>query len=102
MNADVFAAIADPTRRRLLDLLARGDSDVGTLAARFNCSLPAVSQHLKKLRNARLVTVKSMGNRRLYRLRAAPLRAVHDWTAGYSAFWAARLDALAAHLEKNP
>jgi DNA-binding transcriptional ArsR family regulator len=102
MSADVFMAIADPTRRRLLDLLARGDSDVGTLAGRFNCSLPAVSQHLKKLRDAKLVTVKAEGNRRLYRLRASPLKAVHDWTTAYQAFWTAKLDALAAHLEKNP
>jgi len=102
MTADVFMAIADPTRRRLLDLLARGDRDVGTLAARFNCSLPAVSQHLKKLRDARLVTVTAAGNRRLYRLRARPLKTVFDWTTAYEAFWAAKLHALAEHLEKNP
>ncbi len=102
MTANVFLAIADPTRRRLLDLLARGDSDVSTLAARFKCSLPAVSQHLRKLRDARLVTVKAQGNRRLYRLRARPLKTVHDWTTAYEAFWAGKLRALAEHLEKNP
>ena len=76
---DVYTAIADPTRRGLLDLLAEGERPVKRLAEPFAMTRPAVSQHLRVLREAGLVTERRVGRERRYRLRAAPLREVDEW-----------------------
>jgi len=101
-HADVFTAIADPTRRRLLDLLGGGQRSVNALAEQFDISLSAVSQHLRLLRQAGLVTVERAGRQRRYHLNPRPLRKVADWIGHYRRFWRAKLDALGEHLEKNP
>jgi len=101
-SSSVFLAIADRTRRRLLDLLATGEKPVGSLAKRFKVTLPAISQHLRVLRDAKLVRERRVGRQRLYRIDPAPLKAVSDWIGLCEHFWAAKLDALGKHLEKNP
>src|SRR5215471_3399207 len=94
----VFRAIGDPTRRRLLDELARGKRSAGDLARRFPSSRPAVARHLRVLRGAGLVRARARGRQRIYELHAAPLRAVQTWLARYEIFWSERLDELAAYL----
>ncbi|MEL7471783.1 MAG: metalloregulator ArsR/SmtB family transcription factor [Planctomycetota bacterium] len=98
-----FQAVADPARRAVLDALRAGERSVNELLARVceavkPMSQPALSQHLRVLREARLVEVRKDGRRRLYGLRAEPLREVADWVATYDAFWEERLDALGGHL----
>jgi DNA-binding transcriptional ArsR family regulator len=102
-NADVFLAIADGTRRRLLDQLGRGgEQSVTRLARRFDTSLSAISQHLRLLREAGLVTVRQSGRERLYQLNAKPLRRVAEWIAFYDRFWQDKLNALGDYLKRNP
>lgn len=101
-NSDVFSVIADPTRRRLLEQLGRGESTVLNLAGPFAMTLSAVSQHLKHLRAVGLVDVRSEGRLRYYRLNARPLKAVADWIGQYERFWTNKLKALHDHLDENP
>ena len=97
---DVYGAIADPTRRRLLDLLGKGERSAGELAARFDMSWPAVSQHLRVLRRAKLVRERREGRSRLYALDAAPLaEACQPWIDEKVAFWRSRLNRLKRYLE---
>jgi len=102
-TVDVFAAIADPTRRRLLDALRGGERSVGSLAAPFGdaMSRPAVSQHLRVLRRAGLVAERRVGRERRYRLQAAPLAEVADWVGHYERFWADKLAALGRLLDEE-
>jgi DNA-binding transcriptional ArsR family regulator len=101
-TADVFRAISDPTRRALLDLLRAGERNVSELAAEFDVSLPAVSQHLKVLRDSRLVRERRGGRQRYYRLDPQPLREVAEWIADYERFWLEKLDALDDYLKRTP
>jgi len=101
-TADVFRAIADPTRRGLLDRLLIGEQPMTHLASSFEMSLPAVSQHLRVLRQVGLVSEHRAGRQRLYRVNAGPLREVADWVAHYEQFWNGKLDALERHLKENP
>jgi DNA-binding transcriptional ArsR family regulator len=94
-----FDVLAEPNRRQILDLLLEADRSVGGLVAAMAVSQPAVSKHLRVLRQAGLVEVRIDGQRRIYRVRAEPLRAVDEWLEPYRALWASRLDALAHHLE---
>jgi DNA-binding transcriptional ArsR family regulator len=96
---DVYQAIADPTRRQLLGLLAGAERSVGDLAAPFAMSRPAVSQHLRVLREAGLVAERRAGRQRLYRLQPEPLREVEVWLDHFRGFWRERLDALGAYLD---
>lgn len=98
----VYAAIAHPARRRLLDLLAEGDRPVKALAAPFAMSRPAVSQHLKVLLDAGLVAERRAGRERLYRLRPERLREVHLWLGRYERFWRDHLERLGRYLEEEP
>ena len=99
---DTFRAVSDPTRREILDLLAaRGELPVNAIVDRFAMSQPALSQHLKVLRGAGLVSQRPQGRQRLYRLEARPLRQIHDWVAHYERFWDAKLDALGAYLDAD-
>ncbi len=97
-----FVALAEPHRRRILDLLRGGERPAGELVNELALSQPGVSKHLKVLREAGLVTVRADGKRRLYALRAEPLTEIDAWLAPYRAFWSARLDDLERHLEDNP
>jgi len=97
-QSEVFQAIADPTRRALLDLLREGERPVKSLVEHFAISQPAISQHLRVLRQARLVSERRAGRQRLYRLEGEALAQVADWLAHYEEFWKARLAALGRHL----
>ena len=94
-----FAALADPTRRAILERLARDPASVGELAAPFEISLPAVSRHLKVLERARLIRREKDAQWRRCRLEATPLREATDWLVQYRRFWEQRFDSLAAYLE---
>jgi DNA-binding transcriptional ArsR family regulator len=96
----VFAALADPTRRRLLELLAAGERSAGSLAAEFGISRPGVSRHLRVLREAGLVRSRGEGQRRLYSVDPAPLAEVAEWLRPWRAFWAQRLDALETEVRR--
>lgn len=98
---DVFHAIADPTRRSLLAMVADGERPVNALAQSFQMTRPAISQHLRVLREAGLVTERKVGRERRYRLRAEPLREVRDWIRQYESFWQARFDALGEYLKDD-
>lgn len=95
----VFRAVADPSRRAILDLLADGDRAVMDLLSNFEFSQPALSKHLRILRDAGLVVVNAVGRQRRYALRAEGLRPVADWVAHYKQFWNDRLDALGQLLD---
>jgi DNA-binding transcriptional ArsR family regulator len=100
--SDVFQAIADPTRRRLLDLLSGGEQPVAELARQFPATLSAISQHMRVLREVGLVSVRPAGRERLYRLNADALKEVSDWVGRYQRFWGEKLAALGEQLEKEP
>ena len=97
-----IAALADDTRLHIIELLAEREWSVGELVARFSLSQPAISQHLKVLRDAGLVTVRPQGQRRLYGLDTRPLQELDGWLARYRQMWTSHLDALERHLADNP
>ena len=100
-SADIFQAIADPTRRAILDQLQQGEQPVKQLAEPFAISLPAISQHLHVLCDVGLVTQQRSGRQRIYRLNPAPLKQVSDWVSQYEQFWKTKLDALGDYLEEQ-
>jgi DNA-binding transcriptional ArsR family regulator len=91
--------LAEPHRRRILDVLREGERPVGDLVEALTLSQPAVSKHLRVLRDAGLVAVRADAQRRLYRVRPEPLEELDRWLAPYRALWAGRLDALGRHLD---
>jgi len=95
----MFEVLAEPRRRHILDLLRERERTVGDLVSALGISQPGVSKHLRVLRDAGLVGVRADGQRRLYRLRARPLREIDEWLAPYRAAWRDRLDALETHLD---
>ena len=97
---EVFEVLAEPNRRRILECLRERERPVNDLVDLLRVSQPAVSKHLRVLREAGLVEARVDAQRRLYRLRAGPLREVDDWLAPYRAMWASHLDALESHLEE--
>jgi DNA-binding transcriptional ArsR family regulator len=98
-KTDAFRAIADPTRRAILDRLRAGPANAGTLAADFKSSRPAVSRHLRVLREARLVVDTRIGRERVYAVDPVPLQSVAGWLEGYRGFWQASLTRLKRNLE---
>lgn len=96
-----FEALAEPNRRRILDLLREGERPAGELVEALAISQPGVSKHLKLLREAGLVSVRADGQRRLYRLEREGLAELEAWLAPYRRFWEGRLEALDDHLEKE-
>ena len=98
----MFEVLAEPNRRRILDLLREDERSVGDLVSELAISQPGVSKHLRVLRRAGLVDVRVDAQRRLYRLRPEPLRQVDEWLAPYRAAWADRLDRLERHLDEMP
>jgi DNA-binding transcriptional ArsR family regulator len=97
---DAFLALADPTRRRIIESLADGESAFGELAGQFDMSRPAVSQHLKVLREAGLVAVRKDAQRRIYRLNPEGLGELDRWLDKVKRFWGPRLDDLERALEE--
>lgn len=91
---ETFTVLADPTRRRIVELLATGDMGAGDIHRHFRMTGPAVSQHLKVLRDARLVRVKPEAQRRVYSLDPRGLDELEEWLLGVRKFWNQRLDAL--------
>lgn len=98
---EALAALADPTRREILALLARGERGAGELAGRFPVTRPAISRHLRVLREAGLVRVRAEGQRRVYSLDPRPLTELDAWLAPYRQLWAQRLDALDAEMARG-
>jgi DNA-binding transcriptional ArsR family regulator len=99
-----FAALADPTRRRVIDLLRKRPRRAGELAAEFEMTAPAMSRHLRVLRKSGLVQEEGLeedARVRVYRLRPEPFAALRDWLDQVEAFWADQLDAFKAHAERK-
>jgi DNA-binding transcriptional ArsR family regulator len=95
-----LAALADPTRRQIVEILASGPLSSGAIASRFDITAPAISQHLKTLREARLVRVRADAQRRFYELNLEGVMELSDWVEGIRRFWSKRLDALEGELRK--
>ena len=96
-----FHALADPTRRAVLDLLRHGAQPAGQIAGAFTVSRPAISKHLRQLRKARLVVEHRSGRHRLYQLNAEPLKAVDNWLDHYRNFWQVNLANLKTFVEEE-
>src|SRR6478735_7220269 len=96
-----FTVLAEPNRRRILDELSQGERSVGELVECLSLSQPAVSKHLRVLKEANLVTSRVDKQHRRYRLDAAPLAEIDAWLMPYRRFWASKLDALEAHLDQE-
>lgn len=99
MNA--FEVLADPTRRRIIEMVGRRECSVGELVEGLKMNQPAVSKQLSVLRGHGFVTARIDGKRRLYRMQPEPLAEVDAWLAPYRRFWSSRLDALQSHLERK-
>jgi DNA-binding transcriptional ArsR family regulator len=98
---DALAVIAEPTRRRIVDALRRSESSVGDLVAALEMSQPAVSKHLKVLREAGIVSARTAAQQRIYRLEPGPFRELDAWLAPYRKLWTVHLDALERHLDQK-
>ena len=99
MTEATFQALADPTRRAVLDLLRRGSQPAGQIAEAFPVSRPAISKHLRLLRRAHLVREHREGRHRVYQLNPEPLRSVDSWISQYRDFWTASLNNLKSFVE---
>jgi DNA-binding transcriptional ArsR family regulator len=93
-TADAFNAVAEPRRRRILDVLAGGERPVNDLVAALGLSQPQVSKHLRVLREVGAVDVRESGRQRLYRLNGPALKPIHDWVKAYERTWSERFDEL--------
>jgi DNA-binding transcriptional ArsR family regulator len=98
---DAISVLAEPSRRRILDELRQADSSVGQLVEKLAMSQPAVSKHLKVLREAGFVASRTAAQQRIYSLEAGPFRALDAWLAPYRRLWTRHLDALERHLEES-
>jgi DNA-binding transcriptional ArsR family regulator len=101
MVAATFTVLAEPTRRKILDLLREDERAVGELVDLLDLSQPGVSKHLRVLREAGLVEARADAQRRVYRLRPQPLAEVDGWLSPYRRLWAGRLDSLERHLDEK-
>jgi DNA-binding transcriptional ArsR family regulator len=99
VSVDAFTALAEPTRRRILDQLRRADRSVGELVDTLDISQPTMSKHLKVLREAGLVTARIAAQQRIYRIEVAPFTALDEWLEPYRQLWTTHLDALGKHLD---
>jgi DNA-binding transcriptional ArsR family regulator len=99
---NTFAALADPTRMQIVEMLAAGERTAGDIAAQFAMSGPAISQHLKVLREAGLITVRADAQRRIYALDPRGFGALDDWLQHIRRFWGGRLDELERQLRAPP
>lgn len=101
-DVDVFSALANPVRRRLLELVAEAPRNAGSLAAEFDLSRPAVSEHLQVLRRAELVVEERRGREHVYRLAPQPLADLDDWLRPFERYWRNVLSNLTNHLQEEP
>lgn len=101
MHIDAFEAIADPTRRRIVEALRDGERQVNDIVLQAGIHQSGVSRHLRILHEAGVVSVRPDGQRRLYALRPEPFRELEAWLAGYRQLWEARLDRFGAALEQR-
>ena len=101
MGATALEVLAEPRRLQILDLLRDGERPVGELVDRLGVSQPAVSKHLRVLRDAGLVQVRTDAQRRLYRIRPEPLAELDQWLASYRKLWTTHLDRLEEHLDER-
>lgn len=99
-TTDSFNAVAEPRRREILDLLARGERPVNDLVALLGLAQPLVSKHLRVLREVGLVEVREEGRQRMYRLNGQPLKPIYDWVKGYEQMWTERFDHLDTVLDE--
>jgi DNA-binding transcriptional ArsR family regulator len=98
-TTDAFNAVAEPMRRRILDLLTAGERPVNDLVELLGLAQPQVSKHLRVLREVNLVQVRDEGRQRMYRLNPGPLKPIHDWLAKYEQAWNERFDLMDSVLE---
>ena len=96
-----FEALAEPTRRRIVELLADGERSAGEIASHFSTSRPGISRHLRVLHEHGLVTARQTGTRRLVLARPAPLEEMDEWLERYRCFWTNRLDALDTEIRRR-
>lgn len=101
MDADAFTVLAEPTRRRILDALRVSERSVGDLVDKLDLAQPAVSKHLKVLRDSGFVSCRTAAQQRIYRIETRPLRSVDAWLAPYRRLWTKHLDALEKHLDEQ-
>lgn len=101
MRRDVFQAIADPTRREIIDLLAKQPLNLNAVSGNFDISRPAISRHIRILTECGLVTISLHGRERFCHANLQKLKAVADWTGHYRSFWERKLDALGLHLSQK-
>lgn len=101
MQLDAFQTLADPSRRRIVEALRRGERQVGDLVEEARIHQSGVSRHLRILLDSGFVSMRPDGQRRLYSLRPEPFRELDAWLAGYRGLWEARLDRLGAALERR-
>lgn len=100
-TSDAFNAVAEPMRRQILDLLARGERPVNDIVATLGLAQPQVSKHLRVLREVGLVTVRVSGQQRLYALDAGRLKTIHDWVRTFEPFWDRQLDRIKERAERK-
>lgn len=100
-TSDAFNAVAEPRRRQILDLLARGERPVNDVVASLGLTQPQVSKHLRVLREVGLVSVRGSGQRRLYKLDAERLKPIHDWVRTFEPFWDRQLDRIKGRAERE-
>ncbi len=101
MRRDVFQAIADPTRRQIIEFLAAGSMNLNAVAENFEISRPAISKHIKILTECGLITIRQQGRERFCVAQFDQLKEVTEWTSYYSKFWDKKLNALQRHLAKE-
>jgi len=99
-TTDAFNAVAEPRRRQILDVLARGEAPVNDLVARLDLAQPQVSKHLRVLREVGLVEVRDAGRQRMYRLNGRSLKPIHDWVTNYERLWSERFEQLDVLLDE--
>lgn len=102
MRRDVFQAIADPTRREIINLIAYQSMNLNAVADKFEVSRPAISKHIKILTECGLIVIRQQGRERYCEVQLSKLKEVSDWTKQYRAFWSEKLDALEEFLAKTP
>lgn len=101
MRRDVFQAIADPTRREIINMISRKSLNLNAVAGNFDVSRPAISKHIKILTECGLIVIRQEGRERFCRANLKPLVEVSSWVDQYRAFWTAKLDALELYLERD-
>ena len=101
MRRDIFQAIADPTRREIINLIARKNLNLNSVAGNFSISRPAISKHIKILTQCGIIEIKQQGRERYCKAHLEKLNQVSDWVEQYRTFWAGKLDALELHLSNK-